>query len=94
MKEKHYLDLSQQYPTIKFPKDVISIQFERILKECYRTTLFKKTEKVIHPIDKGYIEALKYGLQDCSGIAIGMERLAMIFADVNSIDKLKLINIS
>lgn len=55
---------------------------------------FKKEKKVIHPIDKGYIEALKYGLQDCSGIAIGFERLAMIFANVKSIDQLKLINIS
>lgn len=55
---------------------------------------FKKEKKVVHPIDKGYIEALKYGLRDCSGIAIGFERLAMIFANVKSIDKLKLINIS
>ncbi|MDO9028298.1 MAG: amino acid--tRNA ligase-related protein [Candidatus Roizmanbacteria bacterium] len=55
---------------------------------------FKKESGVIHPIDKGYIEALKYGLQDCSGIAIGLERLAMIFANVDSIEKLKLINIS
>lgn len=55
---------------------------------------FKKEEKIIHPIDKGYIEALKYGLKDCSGIAIGLERLAMIFADAASIDQLKLINIS
>ncbi|PIP63895.1 hypothetical protein COW97_00060 [Candidatus Roizmanbacteria bacterium CG22_combo_CG10-13_8_21_14_all_34_12] len=55
---------------------------------------FKKEEKVSHPIDKGYIEALKYGLDDCSGIAIGLERLAMIFANLTSIDQLKLINIS
>jgi len=55
---------------------------------------FKKSEKVIHPIDKGYIEALKYGLRDCSGIAIGFERLAMIFANLTSIEQLKLINIS
>ncbi|MFA6017408.1 MAG: amino acid--tRNA ligase-related protein [Patescibacteria group bacterium] len=54
---------------------------------------FKSEGKVIHPIDKGYIEALKYGLRDCSGIAIGLERLAMIFANVKSIDELKLINI-
>jgi elongation factor P--beta-lysine ligase len=54
---------------------------------------FNKESKVVHPIDKGYIEALKYGLQDCSGIAIGFERLAMIFANINSIDQLKLINI-
>lgn len=55
---------------------------------------FKEEGKVIHPIDKGYIEALKYGLKDCSGIAIGLERLAMIFANVTSIEQLKLINIS
>lgn len=55
---------------------------------------FKEESKVIHPIDKGYIEALKYGLKDCSGIAIGLERLAMIFANVTSIEQLKLINIS
>lgn len=55
---------------------------------------FNKEKKVTHPIDKGYIEALKYGLDDCSGIAIGLERLAMIFANATSIDQLKLINIS
>lgn len=71
------------------------------LGDCYteltdwkeQETRFKK-EKVIHPIDKGYIEALKCGLLDCSGIAIGFERLVMIFANIDSIDKLKLINIS
>jgi len=54
---------------------------------------FKKESEVIHPIDKGYIEALKYGLHDCSGIAIGFERLVMIFTDLTSIQDLKLINI-
>lgn len=71
------------------------------LGDCYteltnwkeQETRFKKESKVIHPIDKGYIEALKYGLRDCSGIAIGFERLAMIFANLTSIDQLKLINI-
>jgi elongation factor P--beta-lysine ligase len=54
---------------------------------------FNNEKKVIHPIDKGYIEALKYGLNDCSGIAIGLERLALIFANLTSIEQLKLINI-
>jgi elongation factor P--beta-lysine ligase len=54
----------------------------------------KETGKTTHPIDKGFIEALKYGLGSCSGIAIGMDRLAMVFAGVKSIDKLKLINIT
>ncbi len=54
----------------------------------------KLTRKISHPIDKGFIEALQYGLIDCSGIAIGFERLAMVFAGVNSIDKLRLINVT
>jgi elongation factor P--beta-lysine ligase len=54
---------------------------------------FNREKKVNHPIDKGYIKALKCGLQDCSGIAIGFERLAMVFADLTSISELRLINI-
>lgn len=65
-------------------------QQKRFVQEAYKR---KKQDKISHPIDKGFIEALKYGLVDCSGIAIGIERLAMIFAGVDSIDKLKLINI-
>jgi len=53
----------------------------------------KKKELIGHTIDKGFIEALKYGLPDCSGVGIGVERLAMIFANVDSIEDLKLINI-
>ena len=53
----------------------------------------KKDDKIIHPADQGFIESLKKGLDNCAGIAIGLERLGMIFADVDSIDKLKLINI-
>lgn len=56
--------------------------------------LRKKLKKIIHPIDKGFIQALKYGLETCSGVAIGFERLAMIFIGVKSIEKLKLININ
>jgi lysyl-tRNA synthetase class 2 len=53
----------------------------------------KRNKKINHPIDKGFIEALKYGLPDCAGIAIGVERLAMVFLDLDSIDKLKVISI-
>ncbi len=53
----------------------------------------RKDKKIVHPIDKGFIEALKYGLVDCAGIAVGFERLAMIFADTTSIEELRLINI-
>lgn len=53
----------------------------------------RNEKKIKHPIDKGLIEALKYGLPDCAGAGIGFERLAMIFSDVTSIDELKLITI-
>lgn len=53
----------------------------------------KKNNLINHVIDKDFIETLKYGLPDCTGVGIGFDRLVMIFADVDSIDKLKLINI-
>jgi len=53
----------------------------------------KKHKKINHPIDKGFIEALKYGLPNCAGIAIGVERLAMVFLNLDSINQLKVINI-
>ena len=48
---------------------------------------------VNHAVDNGFIEALQYGLPDCSGAGIGFERLVMIFADVQSINQLKLISV-
>jgi elongation factor P--beta-lysine ligase len=56
--------------------------------------LRNKHGKTKHPIDKGFIKALQYGLNDCAGVAIGFERLAMIFTDSDSINKIKLINIT
>lgn len=53
----------------------------------------KKAGLINHTIDKGFIDALKYGLPDCTGAGIGFERLAMIFADITSIEELKLITI-
>ncbi len=66
-------------------------QEQRFLKEKKER---KKQGKIIHPVDKGFIEALKYGLKPCSGIAIGVERLMMVFLGLESINQLKLINIS
>jgi len=54
----------------------------------------KQNKMINHSIDKGFIEALKYGLPFCTGAGIGFERLVMIFANTQSIDELKLINIS
>ena len=53
----------------------------------------KKAGMIDLRIDNGFIEALQYGLPDCTGVGIGFERLAMIFADISSIDELKLITV-
>lgn len=53
----------------------------------------RKSKSVDHPIDKGFIDALKHGLVDCAGIAVGFDRFAMIFANATSIHELKLIDI-
>lgn len=53
----------------------------------------RESGKIEHPTDWGFVESLKKGLPDCAGIAIGVDRLAMIFADVENIDDLKLITI-
>jgi len=65
-------------------------QEERFLKEDRER---KKLGKINYPIDKGFIQALKYGLPACAGIAIGVERLAMVFLGFQSIDKLKVVDI-
>ncbi len=63
-------------------------------KRFISETLKRKKNKMLnHTIDKGFIETLQYGLPDCTGAGIGFERLVMIFANLTSIDQLKLINI-
>jgi len=42
--------------------------------------------------DYGFLEAVRKGLPNCSGIAIGVERLGMIFSDTHNINDFKLIN--
>ncbi len=65
-------------------------QEERFQKEFKER---KKQGKINHPIDKGFIKALKYGLKSCSGIAIGIDRLVKVFFGLETINDYKLINI-
>jgi elongation factor P--beta-lysine ligase len=51
-----------------------------------------KDKKINHPVDKEFVKALKYGLPPCAGIAIGVDRLAMVLLGVSSIRSFKLIN--
>lgn len=45
----------------------------------------KRLGKVEHPIDMDFIEALKVGMPRAGGIAVGVDRLIMLFADVGDI---------
>ena len=47
----------------------------------------KKLGRREYPLDQDFIEALKMGLPDTGGIAVGVDRLAMLFADADSIDE-------
>jgi elongation factor P--(R)-beta-lysine ligase len=67
------------------------LQEKRLQKE---EALRKESGKKLYKTDEGFIEALKKGMPKTSGIAIGFDRLAMIFCDAKSIQDLKLITIS
>jgi lysyl-tRNA synthetase class 2 len=59
-------------------------QEKRLLADLeLRRVLGKKTQ----PIDNDFIEALQEGLPETSGIAVGVDRLVMLFADTDSIDE-------
>ncbi len=45
----------------------------------------KKKGRVDHPVDWDFIEALKLGLPKAGGIAVGVDRLIMLFADAKDI---------
>ena len=66
-------------------------QAERFKNEA---ELRARSGKIQHPVDNGFVEALQHGLPQCAGVAIGFERLAMIFTNVSTIEELRLINTS
>lgn len=81
------IELGDCYTELTDPKE----QLERFESEAEKR---RDLGRYNHPIDKGFIEALQYGLEPCAGIAVGFERLAMIFANVTSIKELKLIQVA
>jgi len=41
----------------------------------------------VKPIDRHFIAALEHGLPDCSGVALGVDRLFMLQQNLTSIDQ-------
>lgn len=54
-------------------------QEERFKKEIGER---RRLGKIDHPYDQDFIEALKVGLPKCAGLALGVDRTVMLFADV------------
>lgn len=57
-------------------------QEERFVHELAE---IRRMGKTVYDFDHDFIEALKVGMPDCSGIAVGVDRLIMLFADATSI---------
>ncbi|TNE30716.1 MAG: EF-P lysine aminoacylase GenX, partial [Alphaproteobacteria bacterium] len=38
-----------------------------------------------YPVDEDFISALEYGMPECSGIALGVDRLAMLLSGAEDI---------
>ncbi len=47
----------------------------------------RRLGKTVYDYDHNFIEALKIGLPDCSGIAVGVDRLIMLFANASTIQE-------
>ncbi|MCA9459337.1 MAG: lysine--tRNA ligase [Nanoarchaeota archaeon] len=45
----------------------------------------KDSDDEVHPIDEDFLEAMEYGMPQTGGLGIGMDRLAMLFAQRNTI---------
>ncbi|MEK7141793.1 MAG: EF-P lysine aminoacylase EpmA [Patescibacteria group bacterium] len=54
-------------------------RFERELSEL------KRLGKTVYDYDHDFIDALKSGLPECSGIAVGVDRIIMLLSDVTDI---------
>lgn len=59
-----------------------NLQYERFEKDLAERRILGKTD---FPIDEDFISALKSGIPASSGIAVGVDRLVMLAADVPSV---------
>ena len=68
----------------------------KILEERFKReeNLRKQKKMILHKIDYGFIEAMKTEIPPYSGIAVGVERLAMVFAGLNNIKELHVVSVT
>lgn len=74
------VELANGYHELQDPNE----QLKR-LHEANETRVALKKEKL--PIDMRFIEALKRGLPECSGVAVGIDRLLMLRHKKNTIEQ-------
>lgn len=72
------LELGDAYSELTDAKE----QLKRFQEETQER---KRLGKVTHPIDMDFISALKVGMPEAGGIAVGVDRLIMLFANVTDI---------
>ncbi len=72
------LELANGYTELTDPQE----QRERFLEEQKK----KQMEGFNYPIDEELIDALQSGLPPCAGMALGMDRLIMLFLDKTDIE--------
>ena len=58
---------------------------EQHLRFCEANLQRKELKKEEYPIDTRFLEALQKGLPDCSGVAVGFDRLMMLRLNAESI---------
>ena len=59
-------------------------------QERFRKALVgkEKNGELVYPENKDFADALSHGIPECAGCALGMDRLAMVFAGVDSIEEI------
>lgn len=80
------LELANGYTELTDPQE----QRERFLEELKK----KQMEGFNYSIDEELIDALKSGLPPCSGMALGIDRLIMLFLDKTNIEDVLLFPVS
>jgi len=73
------LELGNAFSELIDPKE----QRKRLLEE---KELRKKLGKDIYDIDEDFLEALQYGIPSSGGIAVGVDRIVMLFLDTKNIE--------